>query len=106
MRQWMNCTPDERRVLAQIAFYGYANPHPDNAAILEHLTARGLVDVDTLTVTNPELEGFLRSQLASGKLDTPRGSPTSSIAARFLFFLGNSLQAVRALLSSGGCRTA
>jgi hypothetical protein len=68
MHEWTTSDDDEQRVLAQLAIDGYASPHPRNAPTLRHLTARGLLDADSLTLRDDDFRDFLRRTVSSDDL--------------------------------------
>lgn len=67
---WLESNDDERRVLAQIAFDGHASPHPNNAAVLDRLACRGLVNPATLAIDNHKLLAFVRHRVTPEDIRT------------------------------------
>jgi hypothetical protein len=75
--EWATSDDDEQRVLAQLAIDGYASPNPRNAPTLRHLTARGLLDSDTLTLHDDDFRDFLRRTVSSDDLQAWQAGETA-----------------------------
>jgi hypothetical protein len=77
------CDDDERRVLAQLALDGYANPHPNNSLVLERLARKGLVDANSLSVARPSFAQYIRSALSATEVarweESERGGSWSAM---------------------------
>jgi hypothetical protein len=67
--EWSRSDPDEQRVLTQLAYDGYASPHPNNGPVLRHLAARGLVDDRTLALHDPAFAKYLQQTVSLDTLD-------------------------------------
>lgn len=71
---WASCSPDERRILAQLVIYGYVAPHPENEPRIAHLRARGLVRHSRLALREAHFRRFVRHTVRAAELrDTARG---------------------------------
>jgi hypothetical protein len=77
------CDDDERRVLAQLALDGYANPHPNNSLVLERLARKGLVDPNSLSVARPSFARYIRSTVSASEVarweESERGGSWSAM---------------------------
>jgi hypothetical protein len=60
---WLESSPDERRVLGQLAIDGYVNPHPANRTIIEALAARGLLDERTFTIYSEQFARLVAQRI-------------------------------------------
>jgi hypothetical protein len=67
-RDWDASDEDEQRVLARLAFDGHASPHPSNGPVLRHLVQRGLVDSNTLTISDDRFADFVRCSVPPEKM--------------------------------------
>ena len=67
--QWNDSDAEEQRVLAQLAIDRHPSPHRENCGTMGHLARRGLLDVCTLTIRDPDFRAFVASQVTSADLD-------------------------------------
>jgi len=85
---WLECDPREQQVLGYLVLDGYANPHANTKATIEHLVRRGILNRDSLTLANPMFEAVIRHSVSG---EQRRAWDTSDT--------GSAWQAVRVPLS-------